>query len=134
MNKKLLLFFLISVVFLSPSIVKSVPAPFNEYYYNPETGQCINHRRGDENLNNPVPEGFYFSGLDDFNCTEKIFNETEYRECKSQGGEYVMLSLEEYNCYFDYSEEKKNQFHSYYIFSIMFFVILLSLIWLYMKK
>ena len=85
---------------LVANIVYAVPAPFNEYYYNPETGECINHWRGDEHVRHPIPEGFYFSGYNHPNCTQKIFNLTKYRECKLRGGKYVMKSLREYECSF----------------------------------
>lgn len=99
--KKLFVLFVFGIFALSASLSNAVPAPGNEYYYNPETHQCINHMRGDENVRNPVPDGFYFSGYDDVNCTQKIFNLTRYEDCKSVNGKYVMIGLLLYECHLE---------------------------------
>ena len=54
--------YLIVLIFLLIiEIAYAVPAPFNEYYYNPETKQCNRYWRGDEHGGGDIiPEGFYF--------------------------------------------------------------------------
>jgi len=139
-------YLIILIFLLSIEIAYAVPAPFNEYYYNPETNQCNRYWRGDEHGGGDViPEGFYFSGYDDVNCTEfnlTQFNMTKYQECKSLGGKYLMQNLTTYDCSFEYTKESNFTIPTYEgtggtfggIFLIFVFLILVVLFFYFRRK
>jgi len=132
----LILLILISTI----NVVNAVPAPFNEYYYNPVTNQCNRYWRGDEHGGGDViPEGFYFSGHDDVNCTEfnlTQFNMTKYQECKLNDGKYLMKGLLEYECSFEKDDTTKvaNGNTTLYITIGIVIVILLGILFFRLKK
>ena len=131
-------YLIILIFLLAIEIAYAVPAPFNEYYYNPETKQCNKYWRGDEHGGGDIiPEGFYFSGYDDVNCTGfnlTQFNMTKYEECKSLGGKYLMQNLTTYYCSFEYPpyEGTGGTFGGVLIISI--FIILIILFFYFRKK